>query len=82
MRLSDPRTSGAAVCRVPEFAHGGAGYVPLKGMSSLILEIAPGLAIERVTDTALKAAPDSGLVCWPLSDSLVFWKCMPTSPQI
>ncbi|MEG0150191.1 MAG: microcompartment protein [Comamonas sp.] len=37
---------------------GGRGYVPLEGMSSLILEIAPGLAIERVTDTALKAAPE------------------------
>ena len=36
----------------------GRGYVPLEGMSSLILEIAPGLAIERVTDTALKAAPE------------------------
>lgn len=37
---------------------GGRGYVPLEGMSSLILEIAPGLAIHRVTDTALKAAPE------------------------
>jgi hypothetical protein len=37
---------------------GGRGYVPLEGMSSLIVEIAPGLAIERVTDTALKAAPE------------------------
>lgn len=37
---------------------GGRGYVPLEGMSSLILEIAPGLAIERVTDTALKASPE------------------------
>lgn len=37
---------------------GGRGYVPLEGMSSLIIEIAPGLAIERVTDIALKAAPE------------------------
>lgn len=37
---------------------GGRGYVPLEGMSSLIVEIAPGLAIEQVTDTALKAAPE------------------------
>ena len=37
---------------------GGRGYVPLEGMSSLIVEIAPGLAIERVTDTALKAVPE------------------------
>ena len=37
---------------------GGRGYVPLEGMSSLIIEIAPGLAIQRITDTALKAAPE------------------------
>ena len=37
---------------------GGRGYVPLEGMSSLIIEIAPGLAIQHVTDTALKAAPE------------------------
>lgn len=37
---------------------GGRGYVPIEGMSSLIVEIAPGLAIQRITDTALKAAPE------------------------
>lgn len=36
----------------------GRGYVPLEGMSSLIVEIAPGLAIQRVVDIALKAVPD------------------------
>ncbi|HET8637059.1 MAG TPA: hypothetical protein VFL96_09445, partial [Acidobacteriaceae bacterium] len=36
----------------------GRGYVPLEGMSSLIIEIAPGMAIQHVTDTALKAAPE------------------------
>lgn len=35
----------------------GRGYVPVEGMSSLIVEIAPGLSIERITDIALKAVP-------------------------
>ncbi len=33
------------------------GYVPLKGMHSLIIEIAPALAIHRVIDLALKSVP-------------------------
>ena len=33
------------------------GYVPLEGMHSLIIEIAPGLVIERVIDLALKSVP-------------------------
>lgn len=37
---------------------GGRGYVPMEGMSSLIVETAPGMAIQRVTDAALKAAPN------------------------
>lgn len=36
----------------------GRGYMPTQGMQSLIIEIAPGLAIERVVNTALKAAPN------------------------
>lgn len=34
------------------------GYVPLEGMHSLIVEIAPGLAIQRVIDLALKSVPE------------------------
>lgn len=34
------------------------GYVPLEGMHSLIIEIAPALAIQRVIDLALKSAPE------------------------
>jgi len=34
------------------------GYPPLEGDHALIVEVAPGLAIERVTDLALRAAPD------------------------
>ncbi|SED66440.1 microcompartment protein [Rhodobacter sp. 24-YEA-8] len=34
------------------------GYPPFRGQNSLIIEVAPALAIHRVTDLALKAAPD------------------------
>lgn len=33
------------------------GYPPVRGQHSLIIEVAPGLAIERVTDLALKSVP-------------------------
>ncbi len=36
----------------------GVGYPPFKGEHSLIIEVAPALAIHRVIDLALKAAPD------------------------
>jgi len=35
----------------------GRGYVPLEGAHSLIVEIAPALAIHRVIDLALKSVP-------------------------
>jgi len=35
----------------------GRGYVPLEGTHSLIVEIAPALAIHRVIDFALKSVP-------------------------
>ena len=34
------------------------GYPPLEGDHALIVAVAPGLAIERVTDLALRAAPE------------------------
>lgn len=34
------------------------GYPPFKGQHSLIIEVAPALAIHRIADLALKAAPD------------------------
>jgi hypothetical protein len=34
------------------------GYPPAEGDSALIVEVAPGLAIERVTDLALRAEPE------------------------
>jgi hypothetical protein len=37
----------------------GRGYVPLEGMHSLIVEIAPALAIHRVIDFALKSVPNA-----------------------
>jgi hypothetical protein len=35
------------------------GYVPIEGMHSLIVEIAPALAIHRVIDLALTSVPDA-----------------------
>lgn len=35
------------------------GYVPVEGMHSLIIEIAPALAIHHVSDVALKAVPET-----------------------
>ena len=32
------------------------GFLPIPGMASLWVEIAPGMAINRVTDVALKAS--------------------------
>lgn len=34
------------------------GYPPFKGQHSLIIEVAPALSIHRITDLALKEAPD------------------------
>src|SRR6476659_8256835 len=34
------------------------GYPPIEGDHALIVEVAPGLAIERVIDLALKSVPD------------------------
>ncbi|MGE0279918.1 MAG: microcompartment protein [Rhizobiaceae bacterium] len=34
------------------------GYPPFRGQHSLIIEVSPALAIHRITDLALKAAPD------------------------
>ncbi|MEM9843667.1 MAG: microcompartment protein [Pseudomonadota bacterium] len=33
-------------------------YPPMRGQSSLIIEVAPALSIHRITDLALKASPD------------------------
>jgi hypothetical protein len=35
------------------------GYVPIEGMHSLIIEIAPALAIHRVMDLAVKSVPEA-----------------------
>ena len=34
------------------------GYPPFAGQHSLIIEVAPALAIHRITDLALKSAPE------------------------
>ncbi|HEY7750377.1 MAG TPA: hypothetical protein VH933_17075 [Aestuariivirgaceae bacterium] len=35
------------------------GYIPIEGMNSLIIEIAPALAIHRVLDLAMKSVPEA-----------------------
>lgn len=48
----------------PQFASwmsspvGARGYVAMQGMHALLVEVAPGLAIQRIVDRALKQEPD------------------------
>ncbi len=49
------RTQFAAYMGTPTRAR---GYPPMEGDHALIVEVAPGLAIERVIDLALKAVPE------------------------
>jgi len=35
------------------------GYIPVEGMHSLIIEIAPALAVHRIVDLALKSVPEA-----------------------
>jgi hypothetical protein len=52
--LEDLQPQFAAYLGTPTRAR---GYPPFAGQHSLIVEVAPGLAIERVTDLALRAVP-------------------------
>lgn len=52
--VTDLRPQFAAYMGTPIRAR---GYPPLEGSNSLIIEVAPGLAIERVIDLALKSVP-------------------------
>ena len=52
--LEDLQRQFAAYMGTPSRAR---GYPPLEGQHSLIVEVAPGLAIERVIDLALRAVP-------------------------
>jgi hypothetical protein len=52
--LEDLQRQFAAYMSTPTRAR---GYPPFEGQHSLIVEVAPGLAIERVTDLALRAVP-------------------------
>jgi hypothetical protein len=54
--IASLRPQFAAYLAVPTRAR---GYPPLEGDHALIVEVAPGLAIERVTDLALRAAPSA-----------------------
>lgn len=52
--LEDLQRQFAAYLATPTRAR---GYPPFEGQHALIVEVAPGLAIERVTDLALRAVP-------------------------
>ena len=52
--IDDLQPQFAAYLATPTRAR---GYPPFAGQHSLIVEVAPGLAIERVTDLALRAVP-------------------------
>jgi len=56
LKLAPLRPQFAACMGSPTRAR---GYVPLEGMHSLIIEIAPALAIHHVTDVALKSVPEA-----------------------
>ena len=56
LRIESLRRQFAAYMGSPTRAR---GYVPLEGMHSLIIEIAPALAIHRVIDLALKSVPEA-----------------------
>lgn len=53
--IEDLQPQFAAYMATPTRAR---GYPPFEGEHSLIIEVAPALAIHRVADLALKAAPD------------------------
>lgn len=53
--IENLRRQFAAYMATPRRAR---GYPPLEGMHSLIVEVAPALAIERVIDLAIKSVPE------------------------
>lgn len=55
LRIDDLQSQFAASLATPTRAR---GYPPKAGDHSLIVEVAPALAIQRVIDAALKASPD------------------------
>jgi hypothetical protein len=55
LKIASLRRQFAAYMASPTRAR---GYVPIEGMHSLIVEIAPALAIHRVIDLALKSVPN------------------------
>ncbi len=54
LRIEELQRQFAAYMATPVRAR---GYIPLEGMHSLIVEMAPALAIHRVIDLALKSVP-------------------------
>ena len=58
LQLLDLQPQFAAYLGTPTRAR---GYPPYAGQHALIVEVAPGLAIERVTDLALRQVPEAEL---------------------
>ena len=58
LQLLDLQPQFAAYLGTPRRAR---GYPPYAGQHALIVEVAPGLAIERVTDLALRQVPEAEL---------------------
>ena len=56
LKIESLRRQFAAYMASPTRAR---GYVPIEGMHSLIVEIAPALAIHRAIDVALKSVPEA-----------------------
>lgn len=56
LRIEELQRQFAAYMATPVRAR---GYIPLEGMHSLIVEMAPALAIHRVIDLALKSVPEA-----------------------
>jgi hypothetical protein len=56
LKIESLRRQFAAYMASPTRAR---GYMPIEGMHSLIVEIAPALAIHRVIDVALKSVPEA-----------------------
>src|SRR5689334_10932072 len=55
LTIRDLQPQFAAYMGTPQRAR---GYPPVAGQHALIIEVAPGLMIERVIDLALKSDPD------------------------
>ena len=76
LKIEQLRRQFAAYMGTPTRAR---GYPPLAGQHSLIIEVAPGLMIERVLDIALKADRSSSPASCSSSASSASSSCTATT---